>query len=260
MTKTLFLVSLAVMAVTLQAQTPTSPGMTPSTTQTGSNFPATTPDSSQALKVQPASLTAELTKSIDSKKAKVGDPVNAKTTTEAKLPNGTDLPKGTKLVGNVVDVKAKTKEDKNSHLVLALNRAVLKDGQEVPIRAAVTSVTAPAENASNGMAAMPSAGGGSMSAPSGGGASPGGGSTSATAPTPSAPAMSTNTGSQAQSTPGQMLKSTQDRVAVGNKPNVILSAPTTPDSAGVLDGNGDNISLASGTKLTLNVIPAQPGT
>ncbi len=56
-----------------------------------------------------------------------------------------------------------------------------------------------------------------------------------------------------------MLKSAQDRVPVGNKPNVILSAPTTPESAGVLDGAGENISLNSGTKLTLNVIPAQPG-
>ena len=72
-----------------------------------------------------------------------------------------------------------------------------------------------------------------------------------------APTMSTGTGAPA---PGQMLKSLEDRVAVGNKPNVMLSAPTTPDSAGVLDGNGDNISLATGTKLTVNIIPAQPGT
>lgn len=256
MTKTLSLVSLAVMAVTLQAQTAASPGTTPNTTS--SNSPATAPQTKQ---VQAASLTAELTKSIDSKRAKVGDEIDAKTMTEAKLPDGTNLPKGTKVVGNVVDVKAKSKEDKNSHLVLALNRVVLKDGHEVPIRAAVTSVTAPINNVSNDMAAMPSAGGGSMGPPSGG-SSPGGGGTSTSAPAPpaSAPAMSTDTGPQAQSTQGQVLKSAQDRVAVGNKPNITLSAPTTPESAGVLDGTGDNISLASGTKLTLNVVPAQPGT
>jgi hypothetical protein len=261
MTMTLSLVSLAVLAVTLQAQTPASPGRTHRTAQANSDSPATT-DIPQTKQVQPASLSAELTKSIDSKKAKVGDEINAKTTTEAKLPDGTDLPKGTKLVGNVVDVKAKSKEDKNSHLVLVLNRAVLKDGHEVPIRAAVTSVTAPTNNASSDMAAMPSTGGGAMASPSGGSSAGAGSgaSTSAPAPAPRAPAMSTDLGSQEQSTQGQMLKSARDRVAVGNRPNIMLSAPTTPDSAGVLDGSGDNISLESGTKLTLNVIPARPAT
>lgn len=256
MTKILSTISLAVLAVTLEAQTSASPGMAPHTAPTNANFPVAI----QTQKVQPASLTAELTKSVDSKRAQVGDSVHAKTTTEAKLPDGTDLPKGTKLVGNVVDVKAKTKEDRNSHLVLALNRAVLKDGQEVPIRAAVTSVTAPAENASSGITTMPSTGAGAMATPSGTGtSSPGaGGSTSAS--TPRGSAMSTDTGSRGPSTPGQMLKSMEDHVAVGNRPNVLLSAPTTPDSAGVLDGNGDNITLATGTTLTLNIIPALPGT
>jgi hypothetical protein len=60
-----------------------------------------------------------------------------------------------------------------------------------------------------------------------------------------------------QSQQGQVLKGAGDRVTVGNKPNIMLSAPTTPDSAGVLEAQGENVSLESGTKLTLNVIPAQ---
>jgi len=48
-------------------------------------------------------------------------------------------------------------------------------------------------------------------------------------------------------------------VAVGNKPNVMLSAPNTPDSAGILEAQGDNIALESGTKLTVNIIPVQGG-
>lgn len=253
MTKTLSIVPFVVFAVMLQTQTSASPERTPRTAPEDSNAPTTT----QEQKVQPASLTAELTKSIDSKHALVGDPVHARTTTEAKLPNGTDLPKGTRLVGNVVDVKAKTKEDQNSHMVLVLNRAVLRNGQEVPIRAAVTSVTAPVENISNGMTTMPSADAGAVAAPSGIDSSSGvAGSTNPSAST----AISTGTGSQPPSTPGRVLKNREDRVVVGNKPNVVLSAPTTPDSAGVLDGKGDNITLATGTKLTLNIIPAQPGT
>jgi hypothetical protein len=235
--------------------------MTPGSTQTGSQpqaaTDAATPEATQrAGQVQAASITAELTKRIDSKKARVGDEVNAKTTVEAKLPDGTDIPKGTKLVGNVVDVKAKSKEQKDSHLVLALNRAVLKDGHEMPIRSAVTSMTAPAMSAS---ADMP-AGGGSVggAAPSGGSADAGGGSSGGPASSSSSSMPSSMSSSSApQSAQGEMLKSAQDRVAVGNKPKVMLSAPTTPESAGVLDAQGENISLDSGTKFTVNIASAE---
>lgn len=265
MTKTLSGISLAILSVTLQAQTATSPQapdptMTPGTTQTGSQPRSATdaapPQASQkAAQVQAASVAAELTKGIDTKKAKVGDKVNAKTISDAKLPDGTAIPKGTKLVGNVVDVKSKSKEQNSSHLVLSLNRAILKDGHEMPIRAAVTSMTAPALNASSMDA--PSGGGAMGGAPSAGGGEAGSASSGAAA-APSAPAMSSSgMNSPAQSTPVEMLKSAEDRVAVGNKPKVMLSAPTTPESAGVLDAQGENISLDSGTKFTANVASAQ---
>lgn len=252
MTKTVSIVSLAVMSVALQAQTTTSPqipdpAMTPGTTQTDSQPRAATdtatPQPSQkAGQLQAASVSAELTKSVDTKKARVGDEINAKITNDAKLPDGTELPKGTKLVGNVVDVKAKSKDEHDSHLVLALNRVVLKDGHEMPIKAAVTSMTAPVSNASFD---MPS-GGGAV-----GGGAPSGGALSA--PSTPAPSMSDGTSGSAQATTGEMLKSAQDRVAVGNKPKVMLSAPATPESAGILDAQGENISLDSGTKFTVNV-------
>lgn len=257
MMKTASLVSLAVFAMALEAQTPASPqAQVPTAMNQGSAQTRAAQES-----VQATSVSAEFTKSVDTKRAKVGDEINVKTTGQAKLPDGTELPKGTKLVGNVVDVKAKSKEEKDSHLVLALNRAVLKDGKEVPIRAAVTSMTAPAS--SSGSADMSA--GSSMGAPSAGGGAAGAGGSSGSSggasAAPSAPTMSQSSmDSSTQPTQGQMLKSAQDRVAVGNMPKVMLSAPTTPDSAGVLDAAGQNISLDSGTKLTLNVIPAQPGT
>jgi hypothetical protein len=257
MTKTVSIVSLAVMSVALQAQTTTSPqtpdpAMTLGTMQTDSQPRAATdtatPRTSQkAGQLQAASVSAELTKSVDTKKAQVGDEINAKITNDAKLPDGTELPKGTKLVGNVVDVKAKSKDENDSHLVLVLNRVVLKDGHEMPIKAAVTSMTAPASNASFD---MPS--GGSM----GGGSAEAGGSSAGASSTPSASnptTVSDGTSGSAQVATGEMLKSAQDRVAVGNKPKVMLSAPATPESAGILDAQGENISLDSGTKFTVNV-------
>ena len=254
--KSLSLLSLAVVSVALNAQTSASPQipdptMTPGRTQTQTQPQATSdmtpaPQQTQrASQVQAASVAAELTKGIDTKRAKVGDEVNAKTTTEAKLPDGTVLPKGTKLTGNVVDVTAKSKEQKNSHLVISLNRLAMKDGTDKPIHAAVTSVTAPASNQMADMS-MSSGGGGAQSASAGG--------VSGSSVTPSAPMPP-----QSQSAEGGMLKSANDRVPVGNMPNVVLSAPSTPQSAGVLDGVGENISLQSGTKLTVNVALSQGG-
>ncbi|HEX2918947.1 MAG TPA: hypothetical protein VHN81_10520 [Edaphobacter sp.] len=273
MTKLLSIVSVATLSVALQAQSTASPqasapGATSGTTQTMGSQPQAISDAGntqaaqKAGQVQAASVSAELTKRLDSKKAKVGDEVEAKTTDEAKLPDGTDLPKGTKLKGNVIDVKAKSKEQNESHMVISLNRAELKGGKELPIRAAVTSMTAPTVNASMDMPA-----GGAMAGPIGGGAAAPAAATGASpagsaAPMPSQPTMATSgnissSSSPAQSTPGPMLKSATDRVPVGNKPKVMLSAPTTPDSASVLDAQGDNISLDSGTKMTVNIASAE---
>jgi hypothetical protein len=62
-----------------------------------------------------------------------------------------------------------------------------------------------------------------------------------------------------QSASGATLKGANDHVPVGNLPNVVLSAPTTPESAGVLDAQNQNISLESGTKLTVNISTALGG-
>jgi hypothetical protein len=276
MTKLLSIVSVATLSVALQAQSTASPqasapGKTPGSTQTMGSQPQAISDAGntqaaqKAGQVQAASVSAELTKRLDSKKAKVGDEVEAKTTDEAKLPDGTNLPKGTKLKGNVIDVTAKSKEQNESHMVISLNRAELKGGKELPIRAAVTSMTAPTANTS-----MDTPAGGAMAGPIGGGAAAPAGATGASptgsaAPMPSQPTMATSgniassssPAQSTQSTPGPMLKSATDRVPVGNKPKVMLSAPNTPDSASVLDAQGDNISLDSGTKMTVNIASAE---
>jgi hypothetical protein len=84
---------------------------------------------------------AELTKKIDVKKAKIGNEVSARITTDTKLPDGTELPKGTKLVGTVTSVPGKSNSD---HLAFDFDRAVLHNGQTVLVHTAMTSSAAPA--------------------------------------------------------------------------------------------------------------------
>jgi len=191
--------------------------------------------------VAAASVSAELTKRIDTKNAKQGDEVDARVTSTAKLPDGTELPRGTKLIGNVTDVKAKSKDDKRAHLAFNIDHAVLKDGKEMPVMVAVTSVTGPAQSSANDMMTP---------GPGGGGGAAGGGGAGSTTHVPS-PVMAGS--EQSQSNAGGVLKSAQDHVPVGNMPGVMLSAASGPGSAGSLDASGDNIDLDSGTKLTLDM-------
>lgn len=89
-------------------------------------------------------IPAVLTKSVDAKKAKQGDPVEAKTSEKLQLGSGTSLPKGTKLVGHVTEAKAKAKDKGESQSLLGImfDKAVLKGGQEVPMHAIIQAAAA----------------------------------------------------------------------------------------------------------------------
>jgi hypothetical protein len=204
-----------------------------------------------------ANVSAELTKRIDAKKAKVGDEVEAKTTSATKLPNGTDLPKGTKLVGKITDVRVKSGADKTSHLAFNIDHAVTKSGQEMPVRASVTSVTGHAEPAPEMSASAPGGGGGSPGGGSGGaGGASAGGAGGGSAPSSSgvtAPSSMGSMGSQPATAEAAVARGPNDRVPVANMPGVVLTSADGASSAGSLDATNQNIALDSGTKMTLNV-------
>jgi len=85
-------------------------------------------------------LNAQLSQPIDSKKCKAGDPVTARTTESAKSEGKTVLPKGTKLVGHVTRASARSKGDADSALGVQFDRAILKDGREIPLQASIQAL------------------------------------------------------------------------------------------------------------------------
>jgi len=89
-------------------------------------------------------VTAELAQKVNSKNAKVGDDVVAKTTEEAQLADGTKLPKGTRLMGKVTEVQAKAGAQQDGHLAFLLDHAVVKDSPDIAIHATLISISAPA--------------------------------------------------------------------------------------------------------------------
>ena len=87
-------------------------------------------------------LSAILTKPIDSRKAKEGDEVTAKTTSKMSAEGERPIPKGTKLIGHVTKANARANGDSESALAIVFDRAEVAKGREVPIHAVVQALAA----------------------------------------------------------------------------------------------------------------------
>ncbi|MCU1256054.1 MAG: hypothetical protein JWM83_2353 [Candidatus Angelobacter sp.] len=74
-------------------------------------------------------LYAELSKTIDAKKAKVGDPVNAVLSTDVLSHGKIIIRHDSKLIGHVSEVQPHTKETPESRLGIVFDRVILKSGE-----------------------------------------------------------------------------------------------------------------------------------
>jgi hypothetical protein len=108
----------------------------------------------------------KLTKSLDSSKVKEGDAVEVETANSFKLPDGTLVPKGSKLAGHVVASKARSKGDPDSKLTVVFDKLNVANGKQLSVKGLVQAVFPPAEEAAPLMA-------GKASGAAGGGYSPG---------------------------------------------------------------------------------------
>lgn len=79
---------------------------------------------------------ADLAKTLDAKKTKVGDPVTAKLIYEAKFSDDITLPRNTLLTGHVDRVQPSEKKS-DSLIQITLDKALLKDGKVIPIKATI---------------------------------------------------------------------------------------------------------------------------
>jgi hypothetical protein len=89
-----------------------------------------------------STMNATLVHPVDAKKNKPGDPVTARTTQSSQSPDGTALPKGTELVGHVTQAQARSKSQSESALGIVFDKAILKNGQEVPMNATIQAMAA----------------------------------------------------------------------------------------------------------------------
>jgi len=89
-------------------------------------------------------LYAELTKTVDAKKAKVGDPVSAMLVADVLAHGKIVLRHDSKLVGHVTEVQVHTKEEPESRLGVVFDKAITKAG-EVPFQSLLLAIR-PAEH------------------------------------------------------------------------------------------------------------------
>ena len=227
--------------------------------------------------MQTTNLSAELAKQIDSKHAKVGDEVVARTTSAAQLDQDTKLPKGTRLMGKVTDVQAKSSSQHDGRLAFTFDRAVLRDGREIPIHATLNSISAPAAVGAMGGGSDDFATAGGPMIASGGGSARGGGLLGGGSLAPAAGltgslaggATSTvaNSPERATGAVKGALQQTEGGLhqgaglvsqtggsaiaAVHNMPGVSVSSSASGSS--MLEASGRNVELSSGTQMVFNV-------
>lgn len=249
-----------------QPQTQPEPQAAPPASQTPA---ASRPTASQSGSPQPVAGTriapgsvipVQLTKTIDAKKAKAGDPVMAKVTMDLKTNSGEVIvPKDTKVTGHVTEAQARSKEQKESHMSIAFDHATLKSG-DVNLPMSIQAVIAPPSNDANnsgggGGGAEPSApatGGSTASSSMGGGRSSSAGSAGQAQPSTPAPGAGTtasDTQQQGSARP-QITGNTQGVIGISN---LKLETGQNVSQGSMLTSDKNNVKVESGTMLLLKV-------
>jgi len=88
-------------------------------------------------------IVVELAKSVEAKKAKTDDKIEAKLTRDVVSHGAIVIPRGTKIIGHVIDARARTKQAPQSTVEIAFDRMVLKDRREIPLKATIQAVGTP---------------------------------------------------------------------------------------------------------------------
>jgi hypothetical protein len=236
---------------TPQPAAPQAGASQPGASQSGAAQPAPAAAAQPSQPHFPAGalLPVELTKSLDAKKAKPGDPVSAQIFVDLKNPSGkVVIPQGSKVSGHVAEARAKQKDASGSALGIAFDKVEVKNGPEVSLSAAIQALQVPQNNLNNegGYAPAPGAGNtsGGASNPSQGQSSGNGSmptNTTQSTPTPSTPVpTANNAGDQ------RLTASTQ---GVLGMPGATLSAGNAQDT--VISSEKNDVKLESGTRMIL---------
>jgi hypothetical protein len=247
MTRTGFAILLGVIfAVGASTPTPASPQA-----RAASATPSPSAQAETATTALPSgtALNAQVNSSVDSKKAKVGDKVEAHTTEELKYAGKTIVPLGAKLEGRVTEATARSKGDNRSTLSIEFDKAITKKGEEIPLNLAIVAVASPQSDYSGGSSSP-----GSDPMAERGGAAAGGSPMGS--PRPQAPPGGYPGGTGTSQSPiaaggsGSTLPA-DSRGVYGLKDLKLMEASLNGSPKTVITSDGKNVRLDGGTRLLL---------
>jgi hypothetical protein len=263
------LFALASFSLVAQQPPPASQPNRPATQQNPSGAEPASPNSPsetrEASAIEMSPVNGELVSKLDSKTAKTGDSVVVQTKAPVKTADGTEIPKGSKLVGHVLGAKP-SGAGENAQVVLQFDHFELKGGQNLAVHSQIQSI-APAGDAAT------RSGSGATSEPSASGSSsPNASDTSGSSRASGSPqgaggdaGTAAGNGSPAAGT--VVARNGQIAIATTSVPGVLLAnnAPGQQDprmgqASSILLGAKQDIQLNGGTQMVLGVAPAGGGT
>ena len=206
-------------------------------------------DTVQTKNIQLVSVHAELGKSIDAKKAKPGDAITAKIQDDVKIPGSVDLPRNTVLLGHIDQVQPSENKG-DSSVQVTFDKAQLKNGQQLAIKATIMQISAPVSALRNQEAA-PGSPGTMPSAPasSAGGGSGGGMNSPQSTPRPASSSM-----------PSVVPESSQPSSQQSGIPGIQLQSDIHQSNSAVFTAKKKNVRLDDGTQLQMAIAVIPPNT
>jgi hypothetical protein len=139
-----------------QSSTRKGQGTTGSTTSTASASNSSSVAANAGPKAvalnDSTAVNAFLVNSLDARKCKPGDKIEAKTTSDVKQDGHVLIRKGSRLHGHVTEAQARSKTNAESSLGMAFDSATLKNGEEVPLHLRVQALAAASSQTSGALA------------------------------------------------------------------------------------------------------------
>lgn len=190
---------------------------------------AAPPAQSARAAIGHGSFPVKIIKTVDSSKLKEGDSVEVETAGSFKLADGTLVPKGSKLTGQVTVAKARSKGDSDSQLSLTFEKLNITNGKQLSVKGIVQAVFPPPDEVAPEMAGKASG-------------AAGGGYTGATVGT----VANDKSGSNMESYGNAQASIDPKAVGVQGIHNLELND-------GVLSSKGKNVKLGDGVRMIVRV-------
>ncbi len=108
---------------------------------------ASLPTSSATVLAVGTTICVALANSIDARKAKPGDAITARVTLPVLANGKVIIPNDAKITGHVTLVKTRSHDSNESQIGIVFDRAVLKDGSELPLSLTVQAIGRTAQSA-----------------------------------------------------------------------------------------------------------------